>query len=207
MADTKISALTSLAATDVVLADDVLPIVDTSVTATKKITAAALKTALTGVATITAPTALASGTEAIITDIPQTYTSLLLVLDSMTFDTATRALRLRISSDNGSNFNASGFYGHAINNATVTAIANNASPIVPGTQTAAEVSTILVEITGYQSGSFTKISAVGVSANSVDYSSDAVFLTNTSATNSLKILINSTGDFDGAGSYALYGLN
>lgn len=38
MADTKISALTALAAADVALATDVLPIVDTSVTTTKKIT-------------------------------------------------------------------------------------------------------------------------------------------------------------------------
>ena len=46
MADSKISALTSLAGGSVVTADDVLPIVDTSVTTTKKITVDDLKTAM-----------------------------------------------------------------------------------------------------------------------------------------------------------------
>jgi hypothetical protein len=160
-----------------------------------------------GITTIVAPTALTSGTTAEITGIPQTFTSLLLVLDSVSFDTATRALRLRISSDNGSNFNASGFYGTAVNNTTITAVANNASSIIPGTQTAAEATTLMVEITGYQAGAFTRVSAVGVSANTVDYSSSAAYLTDTLATNALRLLISDTGDFDGAGSYALYGVN
>ena len=42
MADKKISALTSLAQGDVAASTDVLPIVDTSATETKKITASAL---------------------------------------------------------------------------------------------------------------------------------------------------------------------
>lgn len=46
MADTKISALTELAGASVTTADDVLPIVDTSVTTTKKITVDGLKTAM-----------------------------------------------------------------------------------------------------------------------------------------------------------------
>ncbi|HWC31045.1 MAG TPA: hypothetical protein VG845_13280 [Dehalococcoidia bacterium] len=46
MADTKISALTALAAADVDTAADVLPIVDTGATATKKITVDNLRTAI-----------------------------------------------------------------------------------------------------------------------------------------------------------------
>lgn len=46
MADTKISALTSILGADVVVADDVIPIVDTSATTTKKITIAELTAAL-----------------------------------------------------------------------------------------------------------------------------------------------------------------
>lgn len=46
MADTKISALTALTGASVDTANDVIPVVDTSVTTTKKITVAELKTAL-----------------------------------------------------------------------------------------------------------------------------------------------------------------
>lgn len=48
MADTKISALTSQSAADVDVLNDVLPLVDTSVTTTEKITPSALRLAVEG---------------------------------------------------------------------------------------------------------------------------------------------------------------
>jgi hypothetical protein len=67
VADTKISALTSLAATDVVVSTDVLPIVDTSVTTTKKVTVSALGQSMIVLGTEQAST---SGTEIDFTGIP-----------------------------------------------------------------------------------------------------------------------------------------
>lgn len=57
MADSKISALTALVAADVA-GTDVLPIVDTSATTTKKVSAADVATYVAGTTAITSPLAL-----------------------------------------------------------------------------------------------------------------------------------------------------
>lgn len=61
MADTKISALTALAGSDVDTAVDVIPIVDTGSTTTKKITVAELKTALAVPSSVVLPRSYLAG--------------------------------------------------------------------------------------------------------------------------------------------------
>lgn len=61
MADTKISALTALAGADVDTALDVIPIVDTGSTTTKKITVAELKTALAVPSSVVLPRSYLAG--------------------------------------------------------------------------------------------------------------------------------------------------
>lgn len=69
MADTKISGLTALTGANVELAADVLPIVDTSVTTTKKITAAELALAIARV-TLGTPVAPSGTTNATFSSLP-----------------------------------------------------------------------------------------------------------------------------------------
>lgn len=159
-----------------------------------------------GITELIAPTSFPSANSVDITSIPQTYAALLLVINGLSFDTATRALRMRISSDNGSTVNTGGFHGNYINNTSVTAAGGGSSPITPAAQTAAQVTTTLVLITGYQAGSFIHFECAGLDQDSVSHSSNTTFITDTNAVNCLRLIMNSTGNFD-AGTYALYGVS
>lgn len=106
MADTKISALTALAAADVDTAADVLPIVDTGVTTTKKIAVDDLRTAMgPKLATEQAST---SGTEIDFTSIPSWVKVIKILFKGVSLD-ATHQLRIQLGDSGG--FENSGYVG------------------------------------------------------------------------------------------------
>lgn len=171
----------------------------------KKATVANILSLSGGITEIVAPTAFPSANAVDVANIPQNYSAILIVISGLSFDTATRSLRMRVSSDNGSTFNTGGFHGTFIANAVNTAAAGVSSPIAPGVQTAAQTTSMIIVMTGYQAGSFTKFNYAGFDADSVSNSGETAFMTNTSKTDAVRFIMNSTGNFD-AGTYGFYGV-
>lgn len=157
-----------------------------------------------GIVELVAPTSFPSANLVDITNIPQTYSSLFLVINGLSFDTAARAILANISSDNGSTFSTNGFYGTYVLNGVNAVSPNNASCLTSNTQAAANTISMLVEFTGYQAGSFTKCSYAGFDQSGVSLSGETAYMANTLKTDAIRLIMNLGGNFD-AGTYALYG--
>lgn len=168
--------------------------------------------------------ATGSPTAVDISSIPQTYRALILSIVEASNTVATRALRVEVDCGNG--------YGSADNTATYSQIANttvtcaNVNQNLWGqvTQTAAQVSSAVVEFLGYQSGPVKTYRGFASLADTAgqSFSSATTFvnfqgvITNVATTGDgetrgitgIRISWNNVGSgvFDG-GTYALYGVN
>jgi hypothetical protein len=148
-----------------------------------------------------------SGATVAIINIPQTFGELILNIVGASSDTATRQLLVRVSTDNGANWNttAGSYPGHKITGTTWTA-KTLASLIESVTLTAAQVFNAAIYLRGYQAGPPTDIKA-RVTANAVEYQVFATYAgSKVAGINAIQLLWDASGNFD-AGSYALYGLN
>jgi hypothetical protein len=159
---------------------------------------------LTAQFTLVAPTAFPAANSVSIIDIPQTYSALILDIALASSDTATRNVVVHLSRDNGSTFDTAGVYGHILTNTTLNAIANVAYIGEGSTQTAAQVTSISVLLTGYQEGGIKHGITAGRYADGLPLSMNAASESVT-AVNALRITWDNTGNFDG-GTYALYGV-
>lgn len=160
-----------------------------------------------GITEVVAPTNFPSANNVDIANIPQTFASLLIVVRGCSFDTATRFLLMFISSDNGSTFSTSGVGGNGIVDTTAFSLAGFAgSMLASGSQTAAQTTTVNITLTGYQSGSMTQCAFAGLYQTTLGFSGNSIYTVDTSATNAIRLAVNSTGNFD-AGTYAVYGVN
>lgn len=143
-----------------------------------------------------------------IEDIPQTYRHLALVISAASCTVASRRLLLRTSSDNGASFATSGYVTGVMNAAgAVDGLTNNISfPAV--IQPAASLESRMVLITGYQSGCYTFASFVGTQTgvSSPVYHGQGFYFGDRAAVDALRLIWDGTGNFDGTGSYALYGI-
>lgn len=133
-----------------------------------------------------------------ITNIPQSYSRLMLVISGVSFDTAARQLFVLVNTDN------SGYAGNVIVGGSVFPAATYAATF--SNQAAAETASLVVEFTGYQAGLFTKVSSAGHSrvGGTPSTASGDVIRLSSSAMTTIRMIMDSTGNFDG-GTYALIG--
>ncbi len=158
-----------------------------------------------GLVPIVSPTSFPAANVVAITDIPQYYSGLILIINGASCDTATRNVNINFSTDNGSNYATTGVYGSYIANGTAGAVSNQGSiNIGTNTQTAAQTMSGVYYITGYQAGPFKAVSSSGNYADSVGWSNHLSIL-NVNGINALRLIWNSTGNFD-SGTYSLYGV-
>lgn len=144
-----------------------------------------------------------SGSEVDITDIPQTFSKLMLRITGMSFDTASRNPVLQVSTDNGASFDdATASYIFFAWNAGVT----TASLLVPLTHTlAADQSNHMLTIDGYQEGLY-PMAFGNYNIAGAGQPTWATYFGSTAAVNALRIAVaGGAGNFDG-GDYALYGV-
>lgn len=156
-----------------------------------------------------APVVIASGSlpaanNLDITDIPQCYRKLELYVAGASSGTATRVLLTRVSFDNGSNFETSG-YVRVSHNATPTTVQSTTDiGAAPAAQVEAETDTFSAVFEGYTAGQQTRCDIIGAQSVNGNYVSKG-FSTSTSAVNAIRLIWNNTGNFD-AGTYALRGI-
>ena len=159
-----------------------------------------------GVETIVSTTSFPAAATVDITNIPATYAYLDLKITGASCDTATRAVVVRASTNNGSSFDSTagnyiGWYAQA----TPTFANVGTASLVGGAAVAAAVAQdFSIQITSYQGGMFAKAFA-GITGSGTEYTSMVAYLGSTSAINALRIGWNNTGNFD-AGSYTLLGV-
>ncbi len=159
-----------------------------------------------GIETIVATTSLPAAATVDITGIPATYSYLCLYISGASSDTATRAVVVRVSTDNGSNFDSTagnyiGFYTQS----TPTDSNIGTASLVGGPAVAAAVATtISLNIFAYHGGVAAYASG-SINSGGTGYTNHCAYLGSTSAINALRIGWNNTGSFD-AGTYALYGV-
>lgn len=148
-----------------------------------------------------------TGTNVNITNIPATYSYLVLSIIGASFDTAARALVVQLSTNNGVSFDttAGNYLGFRVNSAATVAN-NTAASMFVGGNLAAVADTIdaTMQLNNYQGGmrpiAYTSITTSGAqTTHMVSYNGS------TSAINALSILLSGSGNFD-AGTYALYGI-
>lgn len=138
-----------------------------------------------------------------ITSIPQTYRGLILVIKGMSFASATRSHKIRLSTNNGSSFIATGYYGGSSDETVSdnTAIAFGAETIA-----AARSLNGYCTIMGYQNSACVVAESFWqVDDLSSAFGSHGLYATGTSPINAIQVIQNSTGNFDG-GTYQLYGI-
>ena len=143
-----------------------------------------------------------------ITNIPETYAYLILKVTGAVCATATRALLVRASVDNGSSFDATAanYVGHKITGTTWTNYTSNAfaSLIDSVTQTTLQLTSFTLNIHGYQGGPNARADARVISAT-VEYQNWCTYIGSTSNIDALRIIWNGTGNFS-SGTYVLYGV-
>lgn len=153
-----------------------------------------------GITEIVAPTSLPAANSVTISNIPQTYAALVLVVNGASSDTATRHILVQPNADT----TASNYSGHVGQTGTY-ATTSEATIGGPGDQTAAQTMSGTFVITGYQAGPWTNGQSGGDYAAGAGFSSQVTHRS-TSAVTSLQIIWSDTGNFD-AGTYSLYGVN
>lgn len=159
-----------------------------------------------GVETIVATTSLPAAATVDITGIPATYAYLNLKITGVSCDTATRAIVVRPSVDNGSSFDSTagnfiGWYAQA----TPTFVNVGTASLVGGGAVAAAVTQdFSIQISSYQGGMLATALS-GIHGSGVEFTGMVVYLGSTSAINALRIGWNAAGSFD-AGSYTLLGV-
>lgn len=159
---------------------------------------------------ITTQTLIASGSltgaTVDITNIPATYSQLILQLTGASLDTASRQVLVQGSTNNGVSFDstAGNYTGFKINGTTTTAT-TTASLIESANFAAATTQVYSLNITGYQGNTTQQCLALTNSTTPFLGYSTIYYIGSTSAINALRILLNGTGNFD-AGTYALYGI-
>lgn len=162
--------------------------------------------AWTSIVALTAsPTGVATWT---ITSIPNTYRVLRLLFSGISCDTATRALRIEYSTDNGSTWVANGFRGHHWNNATTTPVASSAFLADFPAQGAANTAAACIYIEDYADGNaLLTARGAGFYDSGTAWSTYRVDLNRFAALNALRFSWNGSGNFDGVlGTYSLFGL-
>jgi hypothetical protein len=181
--------------------------VDTGTDAIRAITPSTLK-GRGRLTAIVAATSLPAANSVVITNIPQTFSALILVLSGLSFDTAVRRPVVQVSTNNGSSYDGtkSSYGGIYIRGATAatlpvgTLLLGNDSVAATDTHSSATV------ITGYQAGTYTHATSSGFVVGVDDFMTISTYVLNTNAMDALRIINSSTGNFD-AGTYALYGVN
>jgi hypothetical protein len=145
-----------------------------------------------------------SGTTIPITNIPPKYSQLILQFSGISCDTASRELLLRVSVDNGSNYDstAANYVGSSLVGATP--VAHGASSLIASGQVAAAGTfSGTVVIDGYQGGvhaqTRTRIN------NGTELLNLVTYIGSTDNIDALQFLWSGSGNFD-AGSYTLYGV-
>ena len=144
-----------------------------------------------------------SGTAVTITGIAETYAYLVLQLTGVSSDTATRQPLVRVSVDNGSNYDATAanYRGvSGIDNTTLASVVETANLAAAGTWD------ITIILHGYQTGPYHAYRTFVQNSSGTRYSILGVYSGSTNNIDALQILWNGTGDFD-AGTYALYGIS
>ena len=179
--------------------------VNTGTDATRAVTPSTLA-GRAGLVEIVAATAFPSANLVVVaTSIPQTFASLLLVINGLSMDTASRQYYTQVSTNNGVGYDttAANYQGVFFNNATA---GENSAPtlFLMNTLAAANTSSVVIEITGYQAGSFPLAKTAGINITN-GAAAQIAYVGSTSAVDALRIIMNSTGNFD-AGTYALYGV-
>lgn len=156
--------------------------------------------AATGVVAIIAPTAFPSANAVTISSVPQCFSKLLLEINQVSSDTATRVPTVRVANDS----TAANYQGAYI--AAGTSASNDLATLQrPNSQTAAQIASSTVEISGYQAGSSTLAVAAGHSQSTAAPFASIIRHIALTAMTSMTLTWDSTGNFDG-GTYALYGV-
>lgn len=160
-----------------------------------------------GISTILASTSFPAATVYDITSIPATYAYLILQITGVSSDTAGRQVRLQFSTNNGSSFdtNTANYEGWR------TGIGNNeftaSTQVIPiGDATAAETVNTTIQLKGYQGGSYPMYESRALDGAGNARHLIGTYIGSTSAINAIRILWNSTGNFDG-GTIALFGVS
>lgn len=163
---------------------------------------AADRAAWFGLEQILAPTAFPAANAVNLTNLPQTYGSLLLVISGASCDTETRSLQVKLSHDNGGSFNTASVYGDGFEAGTNIGFTNAGTLIISGNQAATGTFSYAVRLAGYQAGPYLKADIAGITG--ARYSANVAYMV-TTAIDALQIIWNGSGNFD-AGTYALYGM-
>ena len=138
-----------------------------------------------------------------ITNIPTYYTQIILVLNALSMDTNARVPFVRLSTDNGSNYDSSNYQwgiqelGIAPSSATDRIFGS------PGMD-AGDTLNAVATFSGMVAGPWPHCVQVGKDSGGATYIGQGIFQ-NPGAVNAMQIIMNGTGNFDG-GSYALYGV-
>jgi hypothetical protein len=160
-----------------------------------------------GIVTIASGSLPASATLPL-TNIPGTFSKLILQVSGWSQGTNTSRLRVRASTDNGANYDstAGSYVGNVITGTTVTNFTTNAlaSMLDGATQTTAQVGSATLVIEGYQAGPHKRFNARTIS-NTTEAQMFGTYIGSASAINALEISMSAAGSFD-AGTYALYGV-
>lgn len=155
--------------------------------------------------TIVSATSLPVANNVDIDDIPQTFSYLLLVITGAATGTATRFTMVQVSTNNGSSYDTTAGNYPGINVNDSTAAANDVASLVrPTAIGAAATATFTMMLSGYQAGPLPFATCAGNDGTG-DFSTMTTYIGSTSAIDSLRILLNNTGNFS-AGTYALYGM-
>lgn len=166
----------------------------------------AVPTSVGGIATIASGN-ISSGTSVIITDIPATYAYLLIKLTNVSMDTNTRMILTQLSTNNGSSYDttAGNYVGFRVDSAAL--VSNpTAATIAEGTLVnAANTSNVEIAIFGYQGGPFIQSLSRYVGSNT--HFNTTNYIGSVSAINAIRFILSGSGSFDGAGTYALYGVS
>ncbi len=142
-----------------------------------------------------------------VTNIPATYDRLVVNISGASSNTATRAVLVSVSTNNGSSYDTTGanYPGWKVEDATFTLAALGFGSLAAGvTVTAAQTASMQCTIFNYQGGMNAQ-SLFRVISNTVNYHGSAVYIGSTSAINALRLRWDGTGNFD-AGTYAIYGI-
>jgi hypothetical protein len=150
-----------------------------------------------------------SGTQVTITNIPETYTHLILSIEGLSIDTSSRGFQVHPSVDNGSNYDstAGNFKGTDFVDGTPSAH-TIASLMGNATYTANAVVNAVMNLFGYHTGPKLKLASSHAEETffASRISSDVAYLGNGSNIDALRIIVSGgSGNFD-AGTYNLYGV-
>lgn len=155
---------------------------------------------------IVASTAFPAANNVDILNIPSTYAKLILIVSGASSNTASRALLVQVSTNNGSSWATTNYIGLVENAAgTLTTVTGNISTPA-NLQAAADTHSFVCNIQGYQGGGGCIAHTAGAqSYANGSYMCLSAYVGSTSAINALRLIWNGTGNFDG-GTYKLLGV-